>query len=102
YLNRTIRAAALLDYNTGFNPTVSAAGLSIPGKLVPLDQVVILERVGTEYRLIDRITPDDPYIVQWQDGITELRSNPERILPPSGEPNRFHRIIGLNPTEEVP
>jgi hypothetical protein len=102
YLNRTIRAAALLDYNTGFNPTVSEAGLSIPGKLVPLDQVVILARVGVEYRLIERITPDDPYIIQWQDGITELRSNPERILPPSGEPNRFHRIIGLNPTEEVP
>lgn len=93
YHNRTITAAAVVDYDTGFNAVVSADGLYVPGATVPLDAVVIVERVGDSYRLVDTLTSDAPYVIHWQDGITALYTNPDRVLSAPNEPTRFQRLF---------
>jgi hypothetical protein len=94
YGDRDIQAAAVLDYPTGFEPVVRADGLYVPGGIVPLDQVVIVERIDDGYRLVDTITPEDDLMMTWEDGITQLETNPARIVPDAPS-TRFQRLIGL-------
>lgn len=95
YQNRSIRADALTTYDTGFSPVVDGDVLAISGKRVPINQVVILERNGMRYDFVERITPDDPYVIVWHGGATEIVTNRDRVLPEPDQPSRFHAIINL-------
>jgi hypothetical protein len=71
---------------------VSEAGIIARGmwQPVPLDRLVIVRRVGDQIKVVDKLTPQDTVAIDWQDGIREITTSPDRILT-AVEPSPLQR-----------
>jgi hypothetical protein len=62
---------------------------SAPRGFIPPDSVLILQRRGTEFTLLKGLSEEESTAaVQWN-GVSEIRSNPELILPTSSKKSRL-------------
>ena len=97
YQNELVSGAPLTTRTTkGFDPVVSDELLSVPGKTVPLENVVILRRIEDRFEIVESINKADGYALEWTGDRTTLMTNPERILQTVQTDNRFLRLVGLS------
>ena len=96
YQNELVSGAPLTTRSTnGFDPIVSDDLLSVPGKTVPVENVVILQRVGDQFEVVDSLHQSEGYALEWTGNRTSLSTNRERILTTPQTDNRFLRLMGL-------
>lgn len=97
YQNELVSGAPLTTRSTnGFDPIVSDEVLSVPGKTVPVENVVILRRIEDRFEVVESINQADGYALAWTGGRTTLTTNQERIIHAEQTDNRFLRLIGLS------
>jgi hypothetical protein len=96
YQNELVSGAPLTTRSTnGFDPIVSDDLLSVPGKTVPVENVVILQRVGDQFEVVDSLHQSEGYALEWTGNRTSLSTNRERIQTTPQTDNRFLRLMGL-------